>query len=62
MSKVSIIEVKTAGQLKQFVRFPMDLYKNNPYYVPSFIKDEMKSGMQKKIRPYNIQNPNNFSQ
>lgn len=42
MSKVSIIEVKTADQLKQFVKFPMDLYKNNPYYVPSFIKDEMK--------------------
>lgn len=42
MSTISIIEVKTAGQLKQFVRFPMDLYKNNPYYVPSFIKDEMK--------------------
>ncbi|MFP3835509.1 GNAT family N-acetyltransferase [Chryseobacterium sp. SIMBA_028] len=42
MSTISIIEVKTAGQLKQFVRFPMDLYKNNPYYVPSFIKDEIK--------------------
>ncbi|RNA61383.1 N-acetyltransferase [Chryseobacterium nematophagum] len=41
MSKVSIIEVKTAEQLKQFVQFPMDLYKNNPYFVPSFINDEM---------------------
>ncbi len=41
MSTVSIIEVKTASQLKQFVRFPMDLYKNNPYYVPSFINDEI---------------------
>lgn len=41
MSTVSIIEVKTPGQLKQFVRFPMDLYKNNPYYVPSFINDEI---------------------
>lgn len=41
MSKVSVIEVKTTDQLKQFVRFPMDLYKNNPYYVPSFINDEM---------------------
>ncbi len=41
MSTVSVIEVKTTDQLKQFVRFPMDLYKNNPYYVPSFINDEM---------------------
>ncbi|MDF2933184.1 MAG: cyclohydrolase [Chryseobacterium sp.] len=41
MSEVSILEVKTPNELKQFVRFPMDLYKNNPYYVPSFIKDEI---------------------
>lgn len=41
MSKVSVIEVKTTDQLKQFVRFPMDLYKDNPFYVPSFINDEM---------------------
>jgi hypothetical protein len=42
MSKVSVIEVKNQDELKKFVRFPMDLYKNNPYYVPSFIKDEFK--------------------
>lgn len=41
MSKVSVIEVKNTAQLKQFVRFPMDLYKNSPYYVPSFINDEI---------------------
>ncbi|MCY0977797.1 GTP cyclohydrolase [Chryseobacterium wangxinyae] len=41
MSEVSILEVKTPAELKQFVRLPMDLYKNNPYYVPSFIKDEL---------------------
>ncbi|WP_370898851.1 GNAT family N-acetyltransferase [Chryseobacterium gossypii] len=41
MSKVSVIEVRTADQLKQFVKLPMDLYKNNPYYVPSFINDEI---------------------
>ncbi|SEM64608.1 hypothetical protein SAMN05421856_10547 [Chryseobacterium taichungense] len=40
MSKVSVIEVKTTEELKLFVRFPMDLYKDNPYYVPSFINDE----------------------
>lgn len=42
MSNVSILEVKNTDQLKKFVKFPMDLYKNNPYYVPSFIKEEMK--------------------
>ncbi|MDR6923055.1 MULTISPECIES: GTP cyclohydrolase [Chryseobacterium] len=42
MSEVSIIEVKSNDQLKQFVRFPMDLYKNNPYYVPSFVNEEYK--------------------
>ncbi len=42
MSEISVIEVKNNDQLKQFVRFPMDLYKNNPYYVPSFINDEIK--------------------
>ncbi len=42
MSNVSVIEVKTPAQLREFVRFPMDLYKNNPYYVPSFVKDELK--------------------
>lgn len=41
MSDVSIREVKTAPQLKEFVHFPMELYKGNPYYVPSFIKDEI---------------------
>ncbi|SDI10659.1 hypothetical protein SAMN05421846_10494 [Chryseobacterium taeanense] len=41
MSKVSVIEVKNTAQLKQFVKFPMDLYKNSPYYVPSFINDEI---------------------
>lgn len=41
MSKVSLLEVKTPDLTKQFVKFPMDLYKNNPYYVPAFIKDEM---------------------
>ncbi|UOU98680.1 GNAT family N-acetyltransferase [Chryseobacterium daecheongense] len=41
MSKVLVIEVKTRDELKQFVKFPMDLYKGNPYYVPAFINDEI---------------------
>ncbi len=40
MSEISIFEVKTQDELNQFVKFPMDLYKNNPFFVPSFINDE----------------------
>ncbi|ACU08102.1 hypothetical protein FIC_01658 [Flavobacteriaceae bacterium 3519-10] len=40
MPKVSLIEVKTARDLDMFVRFPMELYKNNKNYVPPLINDE----------------------
>lgn len=40
MSKVSIVEVKTKDDLKKFISFPMELYKDNKNYVPSLIKDE----------------------
>lgn len=40
MSEVSIIEVKTDKDLKNFITFPMELYKNNDNYVPSLIRDE----------------------
>ena len=32
--KVTIKEVKTKRELKDFVHFPNELYKGNPYYVP----------------------------
>ena len=41
MSKISVTEVKTSAELAQFVKFPMELYKKNQFYVPSFIKDEL---------------------
>ncbi|HMU07863.1 MAG TPA: GNAT family N-acetyltransferase, partial [Kaistella sp.] len=47
MSKVSIIEVKNDNDLKKFIKFPMELYKNNKNYVPPLINDEK-----------NIWNPN----
>lgn len=41
---VQVIRVETKRQLKDFVKFPIDdLYKNNPYYVPSLIYDEMNT-------------------
>ena len=38
---VEIREVKTRKQLKEFATFPLKLYKNCPYYVPSLRSDEM---------------------
>lgn len=38
---IEIQEVKTRRQRKQFVEFPLDLYKNNPYFVPPLYSDEM---------------------
>ncbi len=35
-------KVITKKQTKEFVTFPLDLYKNNPYYVPQFFADELK--------------------
>ena len=29
--------------MKRFARFPLELYKNNPYYVPALVSDEIKS-------------------
>lgn len=37
---VDIREVKSAKDLKEFVKFPFRLYKNNPYWVPPLIQFE----------------------
>ncbi len=37
-----IIEVKTAKQQKQFLEFPLDLYRGNPNFVPPLYGDEKK--------------------
>ena len=38
---IEICEVRTNKQLKQFVKFPIQLFRNNPYYVPQLIRDEL---------------------
>ena len=38
---VTIKEVKTKQELKQFVKFNIKLYKDCPYHVPGLIADEM---------------------
>ena len=41
MQTISIIEVRTCAQKKDFVEFPLRLYKNNPCFVPPLYGDEM---------------------
>ena len=40
---VSIKEVSNLKELRQFVKFPFSLYKNDPYWVPPLIRDEFKT-------------------
>ena len=44
MSNVIIKEITpTKGNLKKFVKFPIKLYKGNPYYIPPLIVDEINT-------------------
>ena len=38
---IVIKEVKNLKELKKFVKFPNQLYRNNPYFVPVLIEDEI---------------------
>lgn len=40
---VEIREVQNLRQLRTFIRYPLSLYKGNPYYVPSLFMDEMNT-------------------
>ena len=39
---VDIVEVKTKKQQREFLDFPLDMYKDNPYFVPPLYGDEKK--------------------
>ena len=45
---IEIVEVKNRKQMKQFVKFPLDLYKDSKLYVPSLSQDEMTITNKKK--------------
>lgn len=47
---ITVKEVTSKKDLKQFVLFPFDLYKNSKNWVPPLIKDELE-GFDKKINP-----------
>lgn len=52
MEKIIIKEVTSKKELKQFINFPNELYKDNPFYVPDLIKDEINYFNRKKNPSY----------
>ena len=40
---VTIKQVTTQKELKQFVQFGMDIFKGNPYYCPPLVFDEINT-------------------
>ena len=43
IKNIVIKEAKTQEELHAFVKFPFTLYKDNPYWVPTLIKDEIET-------------------
>ena len=41
-SVITVTEVQTKKQQKEFLDFPLELYKGNPYYTPPLYMDEKK--------------------
>lgn len=39
---IVVKEVKTKKEQKEFLNFPLNLYKDNPYFVPPLYMDENK--------------------
>ncbi len=40
---IEIKEVTSNKERKEFIRFQLSLYRNNPYYIPPLISDEMEA-------------------
>ncbi|GGB67581.1 hypothetical protein GCM10007424_04410 [Flavobacterium suaedae] len=40
---ITITEVKTLKEKKQFIKFSFKLYKDNPYWIPPLISDELEN-------------------
>ena len=50
---ITVKEVSTKKDLKKFVKFPFKLYKNNKYWVPPIIKDEIDNFHKTKNPVFN---------
>ena len=46
---IEIVEVTTKKQRKEFVEYPLRMYKGNPYFVPPLYGDEMKMFTKKSV-------------
>ena len=51
---VEIKEAKSKKDIKAFVKFGIDLYKNNPYYVPDLIEELMMTLDSKRNPAFEI--------
>ena len=49
MVKTEIIEVSTKKHQKEFIDYPLKLYKDNPYFVPPLYGDEKNLFTKKNI-------------
>jgi hypothetical protein len=50
MSDIRIVEVQTKQQIQLFAKFPFQVYKKNPCWVPYIIDDEIKA-LQRDTNP-----------
>lgn len=48
---IVVKEVKSKKELKKFVKFNIDLYKDSPYHVPGLIDEEMNITLNPKKNP-----------
>ena len=47
---IKIREIESRRELVDFIRFPFQLYKGNPYWVPPIVKEELEM-LDKKVNP-----------
>ena len=48
MSEIKVKQVLNSSDLELFIKFPMELYKGNPYYVPPLINEEKSIWMKEE--------------
>ncbi|MDL1914178.1 MAG: GNAT family N-acetyltransferase [Bergeyella sp.] len=48
MNKIIIKEVRSKKELSDFIKYPLRLYRDNPYYVPPIIEGEKSTWNRKK--------------
>lgn len=47
---IEICEVHTDRELRAFVRYPLELYRGNPYWVPTLLMDDLNT-LKKDVNP-----------